>query len=402
MARPTVAIVTGFTKNPELLQQSLAPLRELKQRGAIERILCVTWNTNELDACVAPVTAMPDVELIRVVPPAAKGSRYQKGVVYQVRNLEAALEEVPEDDALILKTRPDFVADADFLHGKLRNFDALSAPSNFPAGAGLNLPPSPFRAKIWIPWADANQPFFYEDAAFLGHKCDVSQLVTPHIGDRLSAVDSATPFAHVVRYATPFRSDYPMFSRYLREYKYFTNDMNYRQVLVPALMKEGYFWSLVIVHAWILANSFHVDAGSAGQLRFYANNFNQGSDWSSLDSLRINLPFDNVETWRRGTMPGTLIPAVARLYGRLLDNSWQHSLFNLPGPTDIARDRLLSALKCVSLYGKKNVLADQEASSIASSPARTGNISRSARLENWGPSGDDIPAAIRKSAHACR
>jgi hypothetical protein len=45
----------------------------------------------------------------------------------------------------------------------------------------------------------------------------------------------------------------------------------------------------------------------------------------------------------------------------LLDDSWQHSLFNLPGPTDLARDRLLSALKCVSLYGKR-VLADQEAS----------------------------------------
>ena len=83
--------------------------------------------------------------------------------------------------------------------------------------------------------------------------------------------------------------------------------------------------------------------------------------WSSLDSLRINPPFDNLETWRRGTMPGTLIPAVARLYGRLLDDTWQHSLFNLPGPTDLARDKLLTALKCVSLYGKR-ALADQEAS----------------------------------------
>lgn len=365
MARSAVAIVTGFTKNPELLQQSLAPLRELRRRSAIRRILCVTWSTSEIDAHVAPITAMPDVELIRVAQPGAKGTRYQKGVVYQVRNLEAALEHVPEDDVLILKTRPDFVADADFLHNKLRNFDSLCALSGFPAGAGLDLPPSPFQAKVWIPWADANQPFFYEDATFLGLKSDIAQLVTPHVGDKLSALDTATnthgPFAHVVRYGTLFRSDYPMFGRYLREYKYFTNDMAYRQVLVPALMKESYFWTLVIVHAWILANSFHVDAGRAGQLRFYANNYNESSDWSSLTSLRINPPFNSVEQWRQSTKAGALVPAVARLYGRLMDDSWQHALFSPYGPTDIARDKVLTALKCVSLY-RKSVLAQQESS----------------------------------------
>lgn len=365
MTRPVIAIVTGFSKNAELLQQSMAPLRELKQRGAIQRILCVTWNTSEIDALVAPITTMPDVELIRVDQPAAKGSRYQKGVIYQVRNFEAALEHVPEDNALILKTRPDFVADADFLHGKLEDFDTLCALSNFPAGAGIDLPPSPFQAKIWIPWADANQPFFYEDAAFLGLKCDVEKLVTPHIGDRLSPLDVTTnthgPFAHVIRFASLFSADYPMFARYLREYKYFTNDMEYRKALIPALMKEGYFWSLLIVHAWILANSFHVDAGSPGELRLYANLFNEKSDWSSLASLKNNPPFDNVEGWRRSVKTGSLKSGVARLYGRLMDDSWQHSLFNLPGPSDITRDQLLASLKCVSLYGKR-VLADQEAS----------------------------------------
>jgi hypothetical protein len=365
MARPVIAIVTGFTKNPELLQLSMAPLRQLKQRGRIQRILCVTWDTGEIEPFVAPIAAMSDVELIRLPQPVAKGSRYQRGVVYQVRNLEAALQQVPEDDALILKTRPDFVAASDFLDDKIANFDVLCALSDFPVGAGLTLPPSPFRAKIWVPWADANQPFFYEDAAFLGLKCDVAQLVTPHIGDKLSVLDTATnthgPFSHVVRYATLFRSGYPMFARYLREYKYFTNDMGYRRVLIPALMKEPYFWTLVLIHAWILANSFHVDAGEPGQLRFYANLFNESSNWSSLASLRINPPFDNVDAWRNSVKPGSLMSGAGRLYGRLMDDSWQHSLFNTTGPTDVSREKLLAALSNVRHYGRSAV-TEQEAS----------------------------------------
>lgn len=365
MTRPAIAIVTGFTKNTELLQLSMAPLRELKRRGAIQRLLYVTWDSADIDACAAPVAAMPDVELIRVAQPAARGTRYQKGVVYQVRNLEAALEEIPEDDSLILKTRPDFVADVDFLHGKIQNFDTLCALSDFPAGIGLGLAAPPFQAKIWVPWADANQPFFYEDAAFLGLKCDVEKLVTPRIAEKLSPLDTVAnthgPFAHVIRYGALFSQDYPMFGRYLREYKYFTNDMEYRKTLLPALMKEGYFWTLVIVHAWILANSFHVDAGSPGQLRLYTNLLNETADWTSLASLRNNPPFDNVDAWRRGARPGSLGAGAARIYGRLMDDSWQHALFNLPGPTDLSRERLLAALKSVSLYGKR-VLADQEAS----------------------------------------
>jgi hypothetical protein len=364
MRRPVIAIVTGFTRNPELLHLSLAPLRQLKQRGAIDRIVCVTWDKGEIDHCVAPITNMPDVELIRVPEPAVKGSRYQRGVVYQVRNLEAALDHVP-DDALVLKTRPDFISDPDLLYRKLNEFDTLCAPSKFAIGDGLGLPASPFRAKIWIPWADANQPFFYEDATFIGLKSDVAKLATPHIADKLSVLDTATnthgPFAHVIRYGSLFRSEYPVFARYLRDYKYFNNDMAYRGKLVPVLLRESHFWTLAIVHAWILANSFHVDAGRPGQLRFYANHFNEQADWSSLSSLRINPPFNDVEGWRRGVNPTSLTSAVARLYGRLMDDTWQHGLFSEPGPTDITRDKLRAVLKNVSSHGRGE-LAKQEAS----------------------------------------
>src|SRR5580658_6487556 len=115
MSRPAIAIVTGFTKNPQLPLLSLAPLRALKQKGVIQRIIAVTWDKPEIDSFVAPLAAMDDVELIRVPEPHTTGGPYQTGVVYQIRNLEAALRCVPDPNALILKIRPDFIADLDFL-----------------------------------------------------------------------------------------------------------------------------------------------------------------------------------------------------------------------------------------------------------------------------------------------
>jgi hypothetical protein len=43
MQRPVDALVTGFTKSPELLARSLDSLRRLKQEGIIRDIHCVTW-----------------------------------------------------------------------------------------------------------------------------------------------------------------------------------------------------------------------------------------------------------------------------------------------------------------------------------------------------------------------
>ena len=56
--KPVDALVTGFTKSPELLDRSLAPLRRLKQENIIREIHCVTWDGAELDPYVAPLAAM--------------------------------------------------------------------------------------------------------------------------------------------------------------------------------------------------------------------------------------------------------------------------------------------------------------------------------------------------------
>ena len=363
MSRPTDAIVTGFTKNADLCAASLAPLRALKQAGVIRNITCVTWTSPEIDAYLAPLSAMPDVELVRVAQPKALGSPFQRGTIYQVRNLEAALAQVPEEDVLILKSRPDFVADQAFLKSKIENFDRLCA---FPEIAipGVELPRSPFKAKIWVPWADANQPFFYEDAACLGLKCDVAKLVTPKIEDRVGVLATTEniygPYAHVLRFGAIFRDTMPIFSRYVRDYRFFPNDMDYRRRLIPLLAKEPFFQHLIVAHALTLAANFHVDCGRQGQLALYPNFWNLKADWSSMASLRVNPPFDRAEAWRASTSPGAFAPAVMRLYGRLMDDDWQRALFAGPVP-DIKQEVLHAVVRDAVNY-RTGVLARWEES----------------------------------------
>jgi hypothetical protein len=361
MARPVVAIVTGFTKNPQLPGISLAPLRALKQRGVVQRIIALTWDKPEIDPFVAPLAAMDDVELIRVPEPHTTGGRYQTGVVYQIRNLEAALRCVPDPNSLIVKIRPDFIADLDFLEDKITQFDLDCAPSKLAREFGVKMPPSPFAMKIWIPWATANQPFFFEDAAFMGLKRDVTMLASReaerHLG--VLADRSCGWFAHVVRFAMPFLRDFPIFEKYMRDFRYFPNDLDYRMALLPTLAGNAFFWHLVVAHAWILATSFHVDCGLPGDLLLYTNISNPNADWSSLGSLAVNPPYNKIAEWRGYQQPGGMMPCTMRAYGRLVDDSWQHALFTTPVLRDLSPDNLRGLLRNIAHY-KRGVLADAE------------------------------------------
>src|SRR5689334_18551044 len=197
--KPTDALVTGFVKSPQLLEKSLAPLRRLKQEDVIRDIHYVTWDSAELDSFIAPVSTMTDIRLTRVPQPDAKGTGFQRGVIYQVRNLEAGLSLIPDGKTRILKWRPDFVADYDFLREKIVNFERLCAvPSN--SCYGVTMPPHVFQHKLWIPWADSNQPFFYEDAVFLGVHRDAQKLVTDITDDDLDILGDSFcgNYGHVV------------------------------------------------------------------------------------------------------------------------------------------------------------------------------------------------------------
>jgi hypothetical protein len=332
--RPTDALITGFCKAPRLALQALAPLRHLRRQGHIRNIHYVTWDSPELDPHVAPVAATGDVTVTRVPQPEVQGNGNQRGVVYQTRNLEAALALVPEDDALVLKSRLDFVADRDFLRSKIVNFEHLCAPVDRRAPNGVIMPPPVLGNKIWIPWADSNQPFFFEDALFLGVKRDINKLVTPLTDADNAVLGNAKcgPYAHVVRYAKLFTATWPLFAGYLRNYRYFLNDLTYRRALMSEIFDDGFFWHLLIAHAWILYSQFHVDAGQPNVLRFYANNINQNADWARPETLRLANPYDDIAFWRDSTRAGEATHCVRRTYGRLVDDSWQTALFTKPLP----------------------------------------------------------------------
>jgi hypothetical protein len=299
------------------------------------------------------VSALDGIRIARVPQPETSGNRNQRGIVYQTRNLEAALARVAEPDALLVKLRPDFIFRTGFLKEKLQDFDRLCAKPAATAFRDVRLPSSPFERKIWIAWADANQPFFYDDAAFIGLKSDLARLIEHDVESRLPLLEdlSCGSLVHVLRYANVFLQDYPMFARYIEEYGAFLNDLDYRGKLVPMLLSDGFFWHLLVAHAWILHASFHVDSGRAGDLAFYPNTINANADWCDLGKIKIAPPFDNVDIWREGTNAGhEVLPALMRPYGRLMDDAWPRALFTR-AMTDVPPELLQRLARGVALYG---------------------------------------------------
>lgn len=356
--RPVIALVTGFAKNRRLLDRSFAPLSRLLDEQVIHRAIYVTWDDTRIDPYVEGVTDYPEIEFVRIREPQVRGTALQRGVSYQIYNLQAALDRVCQDDALIVKLRPDFVFDQEFLRDKILRFDRVCAPSSLNESFGVSAPVSPFGAKIWVPWADANVPFHFEDAAFMGLKSDVAQLTNDRAIALLEYLNLPEAgygaLAHVSRYAFPFLATYPVFENYLANYRYFFNDGKYRARMMMAVAEQPFFWLLVIANAWILASHFHVDCGRAGQLRFYANHSNRTSDWSQFESLQIHRPYDEVELWRQAQKPGGLLPGAGRLHARLVDDRWQHALFSNEPLSDFTPEALRNVLRAVASYKPGN------------------------------------------------
>lgn len=352
MPRPVVAIVTGLTQHNVLVERSFAPLRRLKAAGGIDRILYVTWDDPALDMLLTPLATMPDVDFVRIPQPEVTGIFHEKSFKYQRRNFLAALEMVTDPDALIVKLRPDFIFDDSFLAAKIQNFDSVCAPSDLNSQLGVSMPPSPFKAKIWVPWADGAQPFFFEDGAFIGLRSDVAKLQPDETEDLIMTtgdVDSDWS-VHVLRYIGPFLNDYPMLRLYLSEFRYFVKDTDYRRATLPVMIDEPYFWCLIVISAWIMATNFHIDCGTNGELQCYSNRYLATQIGTPIEQLPPGSPYDAVENWRQGQLPGGVTPCVVRLYARLMDDSWQTALFNLPELRDLTRESLFCILESVCAY----------------------------------------------------
>ena len=141
---------------------------------------------------------------------------------------------------------------------------------------------------------------------------------------------------------------WPLFAGYLRNYRSFVNDLDYRLKLVPMILDDGFFWHLLIAHAWILYSQFHVDAGELNDLRFFANNVNRDADWSRPETLALANPYDDLLSWRNDTRPHEATHSVRRLYGRLMDDAWPAALFNRTMP-DFPRETLRGLMENAAL-----------------------------------------------------
>ena len=208
--------------------------------------------------------------------------------------------------------------------------------------------------KIWLPWADSNQPFVYEDGAFMGLKRDDARLADRRAENYLSDLDNH-PYswlAHIVRFVTPFLDDYPIFERYLRDFHLFPKVMEFRFDMLKAVQETPFFWYLTLTHAWILATSVHVDCGSGSQMGLFTNLYNQQSDWSKFEPCGPATATTTSRAGARNQYPGGVLPGAGRAFGRVMDDDWQHALFTRPKLTDLTPETVRTILHNVNLYSQ--------------------------------------------------
>ncbi len=366
MSRPVVAIITGLVRNEVLLDASLAPVLELKRRGIIDRIIYVTWDRPDLDQVLAPLTAIADIELVREPEPAFSGPGHQMGFICQQQNLITALALVSDPETLIVKLRPDFVFDIAFLASKILAFDFVCAPSTLNKKIGIPMPPSPFKRKIWSPWGDANLPFFIEDGAYMGLRCDFEKLVPPEAVEQVKSYgdEHSSWIVNFARFGNPFLPDFPIFARFVREMHLFVQEVEYRRNMLQFALQDPFFWHLLIANAWVLATSFHIDCGYPGQIHFYPRKFSGAVVPRMLDEGAVYSPYDSIENWRAGQAPGGIMACISRPFGRILDDSWQTALFTRPVPTDLTPENRAAVLNNLLQY-RSGLLDEIEAAFYA-------------------------------------
>jgi len=206
------------TRNAELLPKAMAPLCELKRRGIIQRVLCVTWDKSEIDSYLARLPPCLRSMWCACPNPGLRERPIKRRRLSSPQSRSRALMR-SEEDALVLKWRPIHRRHG-FPSRKIVISMRIRPISSFRCSPASTCRPRLSR-QDFDSLADANQPFFYEDAGFMGLKCDVAKLVTPRVAEKLSPLATKTnthgPFAHVVRYASIFCAEYPMFRRYLRD-----------------------------------------------------------------------------------------------------------------------------------------------------------------------------------------
>lgn len=347
MKRDVVALVNGYTRIDFLNRISFSYLKKLREQRIIDRIVYVTWDSPRLDEFLEPIAEMPEVEMIRVPEPEITGAPLAKSVIYQIRNFEASLPYLGDDDTLVLKTRPDFIfINEEFIKSKILNFDTLCARSTVAKRLKIKTLPPVFKRKIWIPWASTTEPMFYNDAVYLGLKCDIAKLADRNAERFLDKLwDSRfARMNHMCRALNIFYPDYPILHRFVDNGICFGSAPTYRDRFTTLCARNPFFLRLLVLHAWLLETHFHVDGGMTADMAFCANHTNAYRQLTSIKDLQFEPPLNSIETWRKNTPPGSLKACFKHSMSYLADDNWQHALFTSRKLADATHDDIMEYL----------------------------------------------------------
>lgn len=358
MKRNVIAIVTGYTKTDALNKVSFEQLRKLRSAGVIDRIIYVSWDSPRLDDLFSTIAKFPDIEIMRVPEPKIEGAPLQKSIIYQIRNLEAALQFINDDDALILKTRPDFVfANEDFIKQKILDFDKNCAPSDLPKRLKLQSPKPIFERKIWVPWASASEPLFISDAVFLGLKRDIDKLADRAAEPFLEILwdERCDRISHICRFLNIFQNDYPLLRKFGQNIRYFISTLDYRDYFAFFCRKQPFFWRLAVLNAWLLETHFHIDGGHNGDLIFCSHHANLFGKITTIKDIKFEPPLTTIDLWRKNITVGSLKVCCEYSVTVLADDRWQHALFTRSRIDNFSHSDIIRILKESISYDPKTI-----------------------------------------------
>lgn len=289
---PISCVIVGLIRSDALIEKSLIMLDRLRSEGHLSRIIISTWNEELRDnSAISVLASRYNCEVVSCPDPGIDlypGSDIKCSMAPQTIGLRQALMMVDDED-IVLKTRPDVILNEIFL----RNLLISSSSSEFNTSPG-----SPFKKKIWVPWANLIYPFLIADEVFLGRCGDLKLLATDfylqYYPGRI--VHNHTESCHVLRYLAPFERG--VFGDFFRNWVYF----QYELPGLPGGWTEYFtikywtpmWWVMIAKYASILCDNFIIDGGRPRDIIFYVK---------SGDRLNRSPPIRICHFY-----PGTMIP----------------------------------------------------------------------------------------------
>ena len=226
--KPVDILFTGLIRNPEMFEQTLTDLENLRKEGLVDKIFLSTWlGEVEKYPAIQELLNKHNIKIIRSEEPKPRGTLRSPTIWCQMKALEAGLSHIKKDK-FVLKTRTDVYINPKFLRKLFTEKEnLLKITKSLPKG---NI----FRYKIWIFYYEIKTPFHMGEECFFGQRGDLKNLINyDESYDTNYKIGGG--ISHIRRYVHPFLKTYPIFETYL---KYYARD----EFLKSLIEKEKVFF----------------------------------------------------------------------------------------------------------------------------------------------------------------